>query len=54
MNSRELATKIVEAVLARLDDHVQHYGLASVDEQLKQAAIDAVERYIAWDREHLI
>ena len=52
MTPEALACKIVEAVLARLDDHVRRYGLASVDDDLKQVAIEVVVRMIREDREY--
>lgn len=50
MSAAELARHIVEAILVRLDDHVRCYGLVSVDEEAKQAAIAVVTRMLEEDR----
>lgn len=52
MDANTLARKIVEAILVRLDDHVHRYGLASVDEEMKQSLITLMEQMIKEDREY--
>lgn len=52
MSAEKLARKIVEAVLVRLDDHIRRHGLASIGDDLKEAAIAVVAQMIREDREY--
>lgn len=52
VSAEKLARKIVEAVLVRLDDHIRRHGLASIGDDLKEAAIAVVAQMIREDREY--